>query len=207
MKQLSEGSTAHKFGSELLEDLSFIKKHKRYPFRRMTLMPLVASAILLLLFVAFIGHTLPLANSTYTHSGPYIVFTLMIVPAVIACKRYADTIRFFTLKTPFFLSENRKILHQFLQHHKFAFFNHPEAPEIFMILSRNVSAIGEEREVAVFIADDQQILINSHFAASRKKFNLMTGPTHQAQLIKMLRHWLKTYSQSGENIMLKRYGR
>lgn len=202
MKQLSESSAAHEFGSELLKDLFFIKKHKRYPFKRMTLMPLAASGIMLVALILFLARMLPFANSSYKHATSYIVFTLMVVPVIIACKRYVDIIRFYTVKTSFYLLENRKLLQQFFESQHFAFFNHPDAPEIFMMLSKNISTAGDEREVAVFIADDKQILINSHFAASRKKFNFMTAPTHHAQLINMLCKYVKNHV-AGENVIAK----
>jgi hypothetical protein len=59
-----------------------------------------------------------------------------------------------------------------------------------MIISRNLDADPnrEFREVMVFIADDQQILINSHFTGS--KFSITPPSRNYRKMSKMLQQWL-----------------
>ncbi len=196
MKKLSEGTEQYQFNNQLLEDLSFIKAKKRYPIKRMTTIPLISAGIMLLylgwLFLHF-------GSSVY--NGSYALTILLAIPVIVAFKRYIDMLRFSELQTPYFTAENRDLLLQFLQSEHFAFSLHPEAPEIFMMLSKNISAIGEEREVLIFIADDRRILINSHFTRSRKKFHFIGGATHHMQIIKQLRNWLKSRRPADTGLM------
>jgi hypothetical protein len=45
MKALGQGNEQERFDSALLEDLSFIKQKLRYPYSRMTMMPVLAPAV------------------------------------------------------------------------------------------------------------------------------------------------------------------
>ncbi len=190
MKALPQQHGQQDWDSRLLRDLSFIKKHRRYPFRRMTLMPLLYSTLLVAFFVRLIWVFLIVKDLKSGSSVIVLTFVLLAVPMAVAVRRYVDLIRFSEVKTPFFLAENMKLLEEFLQDQRLLTFRHPEAPEVFQIISKNISAVGEEREVLIFICDDKRVLVNSHFTTSRNRFRLFTAPTHHRQMIRQFRSWL-----------------
>jgi hypothetical protein len=82
------------------------------------------------------------------------------------------------------------LLKKFLQSQHLAFSQHPEAPEVFMILSKNLSLRGDYREVVIFITDDNQVLLNSHFTGSR--FSITPPSKNYKLMARMLKEWLET---------------
>lgn len=199
MKSLPAHDESAEWQSRLLKDLSFIKKHKRYPFKRMTLMPLLLSGIV----VAFLLRVLLLfilSKDHHIYRGIFVVF-IAGVPAFISMIRYINILRFFVVQTPYYLNDNMRVLQEFLQEQHLLVFRHPEAPEVFQIISRNISVTDEEREVLIFIADNKRILINSHFTSARKWFKFIIAPTHHKQMVKMLSEWL-THRPSGSTELM-----
>ncbi len=204
MKELPESGGQSEWNRQLLRDLSFIRKNKRYPFRRMTLMPLLASTVLLgFLFRLILAGSLGFRTGNLNF-GLFIILGLFVVPTVIAIKRFSDLIRFFEVRTGYTQAMNMKLLERFLEEQRLVTFRHPEATEIYQIISRNISAGGDEREVLIFIADDSRILINSHFTSSRKWFKLISAPTHHGEMMKAFRKWLAEQEQSGSELKLSK---
>jgi len=68
-----------------------------------------------------------------------------------------------------------------------------KAPEVFQIISKNVTASKNEiREVVIFVADDKRILINSHFVGKKAAF---TYPSHHyKQMVTQLAKFVETYN-------------
>jgi hypothetical protein len=190
MKTLPQDSSSGQWESQLVQDLSFIKKHRRYPLRRMTLMPLAASTLIIGLFIRFVVGAMVVGHMKSVNWTVVFALFLMAVPTVVAFRRYIDLIRFYSVPTSFFLAENMNLLQQFLEERQLVVFRHPEAPEVFQIISRNISPFDEEREVLIFIADDKRILVNSHFTSSRRRFRLFSAPTHHRQMVRELKNWL-----------------
>jgi hypothetical protein len=188
MKFLDQENQQTRFDSELLEDLSFIKQRLRYPYRRMTMMPLLAAAVFIGILVRLLFVVVLMKGSGWMRA--LIFIPLVGIPAFVGIKRYVNLIRFSPVATPFYLSENMKLLQRFLEEQRLVTFRHPEAPEIFQIISKNIDAFGDEREVLIFICDDKRILINSHFTSSRQRFRFFIAPSHQQQMIKQLEGWL-----------------
>lgn len=199
MKALPSHSESTEWQSQLLHDLSFIKKHKRYPFKRMTLMPLFLSAVLLA-FLLRVLLLFILAKDHNIYRGIFAVF-IVGIPTVASLIRYVGLVRFFAVPTPFFLNDNMRLLQEFLQEQHLLTFRHPEAPEVFQIISRNISATDEEREVLIFIVDDKRILINSHFTSSRKWFKFIIAPTHHKQMVTMLSDWIARRPSGSVEVM------
>lgn len=192
MKKLQESNSENSnWENQLIEDLSFIKKHLRYPLRRMTLMPLISAGAISIYFFRTIVMVAFFQKNHHFNFIILLIVILMSLPVFMALRRYLDIIKFTPVATTLFLADNIKLLERFLKEQHFVVFKHPDAPEIFQIISKNISAIGDEREVLVFIADDKRILINSHFSYSRKRFRLLSAPTHHREIIKLLRNWIK----------------
>jgi len=89
--------------------------------------------------------------------------------------------------------DDRQNLEVFKDHH-FAVGRHPQMPEVFQILSKNISSLNDAREVVIFIADDKRILVNSHFINGR--FNAPVGVPHYLQLAKLLAEFIENQKQS-----------
>ncbi|MEO6832593.1 MAG: hypothetical protein ABI378_09045 [Chitinophagaceae bacterium] len=191
MKQIGASTPNEQFNKEILGQLSFIKKHLRYPIsRRMTLLALpfltVIPALLYFLLIA--------PNSNY--KAQILIPVLLGLLLVVALRRTYQSLHFLSIPAHRLFSENIVLLQQFLTENHFAFGRHPEAPEVFMIMSKNIGRQKEEREIVVFIADDHRILINSHFF--QRKFRTPIEKLHHKQIAAELKNWLKTRLGKGE---------
>jgi hypothetical protein len=189
MKFLNQENQQQRFDSELLEDLSFIKERLRYPYRRMTVMPLLAAGVFVAILFRLLFAVVLMKGSGLLRAVIFI--PLVGIPAFIGIKRYFNLIRFFPVATPLYIAGNIQLLQRFLEEQRLVTFRHPEAPEIFQIISTNIDAFGDEREVLIFICDDKRILINSHFTSSRQRFRFFIATSHQQEMIRQLRSWLK----------------
>lgn len=188
MKQLYSGGGSADWGSKIIKDLAFIKKQKRYPLTLKAVAPLSTLLFLSILYGSFIGRV------NLTRSGtPQLLGILMIalisITALTAIYNIRQTFSFSRIATPYQLQVNMNLLQKFLQTQHLAFSQHPEAAEVFMILSKNLSIRGDYREVVIFIVDDNQVLLNSHFTGSRFA---ITPPSKNYKLMaKMLKDWLQ----------------
>lgn len=194
MKHLNAPSDSNNWQNDLLRDLAYIKKHKRYKLGKKTIAP-TGIVILVLLTIARLVWPLLFLNFTAEHTQQSSllqwVFTLSIALLLLTVVySFFKVLKFETLKTPHYIQENIVLLHKFFTNNHLAYTQHPEAPEIFMIVSRNLDANAKNdyREVMVFIADDKQILVNSHFTG--KKFNITPPSRNSRRMAKQLQSWL-----------------
>lgn len=163
MKLLNIGNDdSQAWDKQLIQDLSFIKKNLRYPMRISKMLPLIFWSIFLmivitLLFIYFFS------GETKARIFPIVGF---VFPCVILY-RYIKSLQFIKIDSPYFLLENTALIERFLKVQHILVYRHPEAPEVLQIISKNISAGNkEDREIMIFIADDKQILVNSHFTNS-----------------------------------------
>ena len=119
---------------------------------------------------------------------------VILIPLIIGVRRYIDIIRFKPVATGFPLVKNMQLLETFLKEEQLVVFRHPESPGIYQIISKNISAVGDEREVMIFIADDNRILVNSHFTTSRKWSNFTVNATHKKEMVRLLKKWLQQHA-------------
>jgi hypothetical protein len=203
MAKLINAPDPAQWDEQLVKDLAFIKKNRRYPFSRMTLMPLLTT-LLLLTYLVWPFWRYISGEKKSDLAVVLVVVVLMSVPVLISFVRYLRLISFKVVPTPYSLSENMKQLQKFLEEQHLLVFRHPKAPEVFQIISTNISAMGEDREVLIFLADDNRILVNSHFSSSRKKFRLLIGQTHEKGMIRMLNSWLKSQTMTTNTVSRQR---
>jgi len=196
-KQIPQAAGQEQWNSQLVEDLQFIKKHRRYPFRRMTLMPLLGSGFALAFMARMIWMLMVVKQRPDNIAFLFLITFLVLTPIIIAVKRYIELIGFKEIRTGFVLADNLKLLQQFLKEQQLLVARHPDAPEILQIISRPLETFGDEREVLIFIADDSRILVNSHFTSNRRRFRLWSAPTHQGPMIRKLKDWLNSRQQAG----------
>jgi hypothetical protein len=189
MKKIEPELKSANWENRLLNDLAFIKKHGRYPLNKRTLAPSFAMFFLVALLARFCVPLLLMRKAN--HITMYIVVLITLIGIIASLYRYYSTIRFKRITTKFFLTENQKLLQKFLESQHLAYTHHPNAPEIFMILSKNLSLRGDEREIMIFITDDKQILVNSHFTGN--KFTINPPSKQYKEMANMLQRWINTY--------------
>ncbi|MFA6152544.1 MAG: hypothetical protein WC716_14570 [Chitinophagaceae bacterium] len=210
-KLLETPESAH-WNSPLLHDLSFIKKHLRYPVNKRTIWPMLWMAAMSL-FILFYAGMIVLFNEdriaekgfTFQALLPYFVAGIVCLVLLLAVIRRIKSFRFISIKSDFVVNENIKLVRQFLQRQNIAFFHNPDAPEVFQISSRVLDIQTGNREIMVFIADDKRILLNSHFTSTngdRGMKEVSTG-AHR-QMAKNLKKWLKEneYQYPGASIKI-----
>lgn len=193
MKQIPQGGGEANWDNQLLQDLSFIKKNLRYPMGKKTVMPAILASISFVCGIYFIYWLLYLKGNQFLS---IFLFVTLLIPIIVTVNRHLGVLKFIAIPTPYFLAENMQALQRFLEEERLVVFRHPDAPEVSQIISRNIDAFGDQREVLIFIADERRILINSHFTTTRKRLFMPAGQRHHRQMAKMLKAWLNK-QQSG----------
>lgn len=194
MKKIDTGNNTQDWQNELLRDLAYIKANKRYKLGKKTIAPAGIIAIVLMA-VARVAWPFIFLNFSAVHAEQStmlqwlfsVIIFLLLISVVYSFFR---VLKFETLTTPQFVQENIILLHKFFTQNRLAYTQHPEAPEVFMIISRNLDANPNRdyREIMVFIADDKQILVNSHFTG--KKFNITPPSRNYKRMARELQKWL-----------------
>lgn len=195
MKTIENGNNNAQWNNGLIRDLSFIKKNLRYRFSKKLLYG-SAGLGFLLVFLARMGYTLWLMDKAKVWNNP-IMWGLMIAVAIVILFPligYIQIVRFKAVPTPFFFTENQEVIQQFLKSLHLVIYRHPEAPEVFQIMSKNLSVNEkkDQREIMVFIADDKRILVNSHYSVGG--FNLQPPSGNYKRMAKQLAKFVQTYS-------------
>jgi hypothetical protein len=193
MKTLHTGAANPQWESNLVKDLYFIKKHLRYPFSRKTLAPALMFG-LLMAGISRMCVVILWATHIRQHTVSNVLITVALIVACIGiCVfRYMQLLRFVTVHTSFTAAENQELMQRFLVGQNLAFSRHPEAPEVFQIISRNISpSKREQREVMIFIADNKRVLLNSHF--TNRGFALTPDSGHYRQMANRLHQWVKIH--------------
>jgi hypothetical protein len=199
-KQLDDGHQGHQWQSSLLTDLAFIRKHLRYPLSKKTLPSLlVLSALLFLVFrLGFITVLLSKAHNALVF---WFLIGLVGVTVAVTTYRYWAMLRFSVIATPFFVAENSKLLEAFLMAQQLRLYRHPDAPEVYQIMSRPLgNTRNEQREVMIFIVDDKRILINSHITGQRFA---ISGPSgNSRKMAHQLADWLASRQNGGSSVVV-----
>lgn len=197
-KQIENPESAH-WHSPLLHDISFIKKHLRYPVNKKTIWPIIW-IIFSSLSIFFVAAIIFITNSRRyqklelsIHSlMPFFVVGLVLFVVGITIYRRLQSFRFISLKSNFIVSDNIKLIGQFLLKQNIAFYHNPDAAEVFQISSTILNKESGQREIMVVIADDNRILINSHFTVQTGDRGLQQYSTGaHKKMAKDLMKWLK----------------
>ena len=195
MKAIENGSLNDTtWNSELIRDLAFIKKHLRYRLSKKIILRSTGIGFVFVLLIR-LGSTLWLVDRSKAFQNPIMWLLLIVVAAAILFPivSYFQVLKFKVISTPYLSAENQEIVKQFLTSMHLALSRHPEAPEIFQIMSRNISGGGkEQREIMIFIADVRRILVNSHY--SRGGFNILPPSYNYRQMAKQLQKFVDNYS-------------
>ena len=195
MKTISANNDAQ-WDSKLLNDLGFIKKNLRYPYSAKTLAPVILVGIVTLLVFALEIATgiAAKAEGGAINYKPFIFCAVIFVPFIVSVVRYFSSLKFVSIPTQNFSSENRQLIEDFLKAQHLVVFRHPDAPEVFQIISKSIYQYKDRREVMIFIADDKRILVNSHF--TNQGFVLIATAPHRKEMSQALKNWIKANSQN-----------
>ncbi len=201
MKKLGKSSGGAVWNEKLVSQLAFIRKHKRFPVNRRTLAPLLAISTASLALPIWVSITMvrtPSDGSTM----PYWLLLLIWLPVVVGIFRYFQSLRFVVVPAYPFMADNMALVKRFLVENHFAHGRHPEAPEVFQMLSQDLGKRKELREVLLFIADDGRILLNSHFAGNT--FGMPVSSGHSRSMARMLKRFLEETQASASTADLTR---
>lgn len=183
MKSLPQNSGSQpEWDSSLIKDLAFIKKNLRYPISKKQLLPGLIGLVGLIIMIQSASLILARRHGVLD----FLILGAMLLMIIIIIRRTMEALKFISISTPFVLADNIKVLHDFLEGQHLVVFRHPEAPEVFQIISRNIDAFKDVREILVFIADDNRILINSHFTSASQNM-----AKHHKQMGQMLTDYIK----------------
>jgi hypothetical protein len=106
---------------------------------------------------------------------------------------YLRSLRFISIPTDYHTTENMALVQDFLKRQHLAHSQHPQIPEVFQILSKNINPGDENREVLIFIAADKKILLNSHFTTS---WGFFARRRHHNEMAKMLKDYINNLDRS-----------
>jgi hypothetical protein len=197
-KRIDTPESAH-WNSPLLNDIGFIKKHLRYPINKRTIWPLLGILLIgvwtmtiFLLVVLLSSNKARETGFTFNDFVPFVVIALVFIVPSLAMYRRIQSFRFISIKSSFVTSDNIKLIQQFLLKQNIAFYHNPNAAEVFQISSRILDIRTAQREIMVFIADDNRILLNSHFTAQNTDRGLKEIATGaHKKMAQDLKQWLK----------------
>jgi hypothetical protein len=197
-KKLENPESAH-WQSPLLHDISFIKKHLRYPVNKMTIWPLlsilgIAFWCIAIFSLIFILSTDKIKRSGITMDmmGGLIAIALFLSVFIALLYRRVQNFKFISIKSNFTELDNITLIRQFLTKQNIAFYHKSDAPEVFQISSRILDVQYGQREIMVFIADNNRILLNSHFTSTigDRGIKEITTSAHK-KMAEDLKKWLK----------------
>lgn len=180
------------YTDKLVSQLSFIKKNLRYPIDKKKFLPILTIIPASLFPIYF------LINNYNHRNGSLSLLILMIclflfVPAIVALFRLRQTFFFIPVASDRMLLENEQQLVLFLQSKQLRFEQHPDAPELFWIMSRCLHRKSDTREVIFFIVEDHRLLVNGHFTDMNRR--VPAGMPHHKAMAKELKKWLLENSE------------
>lgn len=200
MRTIESGNTNNnQWNNELIRDLAFIKKKLRYRLSKKIILKSAGIGFVFVLLIR-LGSMLWLVDSSKAFQNPIMWVLLIALGAAILFPiiSYIQVLRFKAIPTPYFSTENQEIIKQFLASMQLALYRHPEAPEVFQIMSKNMNTSkNEQREVMVFIADDKRILVNSHYTGNG--FNIIPPSHNYRQMTKQLQKFANNYTARMKN--------
>ncbi len=187
MKSIPGNNAGPHWKNGLLNDLAFIRRKKRYPFSKKTV-PATAILVLSILYICRTVWMAVIVRKTENTALMLFAGAMMIIILFSGIVRFWYALRFSSVSTPFFANDNVKLLKDFLSYQQLNIYRHPEAPEVFQIISRPLGNNDEKREVMIFIADDKRILINSHF--TNQKWFISSTSRNSGSMARNLAKWI-----------------
>ena len=201
-KKLTTPENSH-WHSPLLNDISFIKKHLRYPVNKKTIWPILSIVgiafwmIIIFSLVIMLSYgKIQAEGITMNNIGGILVVVIILVSTSILLYVRIQHLKFISIKSNYTELDNSTLIRQFLAKQNIAFYYDASAPEVFQISSIILDNTSGQREIMVFIADYNRILINSHFTVpfDNKFFKAYATGAHKKMAMD-LKQWLKDNDQ------------
>lgn len=152
--------------NNILNDLAYIKTKRRYRWKNGMKAPLYVAAGLIIVYLMLFLAELLWTPSHNKFTNYFLPFTTLII-VLFSVVHYLRSLQFTAIETGLATPKNRQLISAFLQEKQLLIYEHPQCPDIIQIFSRPVNINSEQREVMVFIAAENRILINSHFTENR----------------------------------------
>lgn len=131
-----------------------------------------------------------------------VLVPLMLILVFTSFYRYWQGLKFRVIADSFPADANRRLIQQFLASEHLAVYRHPEVADVFQIMSRPLGNNTDEREVMVFIADDNRVLLNSHFIG--QKFVVNTTSGNSKMMARRFKEWIAARNSSPSADMMTR---
>lgn len=178
----------------LLADIAFIKRHKRFPIKGVMIAPFISWSVFMIVFsVMIVTFAMQLYQGQEDDGSLFalVILSVFLILAVFAMIRYWRSFQFVSMSSPGSTRDNAGKLNRFFRAHQLLAYQLPEHEGVFQIQSKPLPRGSKEieREVVVFIADDDCILVNHHFTDSG--FNPFTSRRNFKVIANQLGDWLK----------------
>lgn len=191
-----------KWQRNLLSDLDYIKMHLRYPWKNGMKAPLYVAATFIAVYIALllVDRLWATAKNDFIH---FFLPLSALALAILSIIHYLNSLRFTAIETGLGKNLNRQLLFSFLLKKQLLSYEHPQCPDIIQILSRPVNINSEQREVLVFIATENRILVNSHFTENH--WIILLKKRHDKSMARALGEYIAD-SKKQSKADTKRYG-
>jgi len=173
--------------SKQLRDLHYIKTRLRYPVSRKVFLPAIIGAAIFILVLLLAYNAL--FSAAHPGATPVFIAAAVCIIVLLLANKFFQELKFISIPTAFDAGRNQQLIDAFLKSQHMIVFRHPEAAEVFQIVSKSVNPLKEQREVLLFIADDRRILINSHF--TNAEASIVPGTRHHRQMAADLEKFIK----------------
>jgi hypothetical protein len=182
----------------IIKDLAFIKQHKRYRWTAKLRLPIVVFAVLFTLSACLYFF------SSTPSDGPvqakrWVQFLIPLGALAVMASfmwRYLESLKFIELKTMLTKETNHNLVVAFLNEKHLLVYHHPESEDVLQIVSRPINSGDERREVLVFVMDENNLLINSHF--SNNGWRMTGARRHDKQIADELYRFIAAYKSQNE---------
>jgi|GEM_PF-7020944 hypothetical protein len=171
-KLLGRGTNKPTWPKHIVEDLPSIRQNLSYPFRWRTIFPLLLG-LTVILFIVPVVLSLTLGDTPLApliNVFIWISVGISILGWTAAIYQYRKSLVFTAVANPGTANQQLQTIQQFFATRGIMVLAHPETENIQYVVSKPVKEGSQEREVVILIADNNRILINSHF--SGKGLNL-----------------------------------
>lgn len=195
MKKIGENTGD--WQKDIFKDLAFIKQNLRYPWKSSMRSPLIFWIFYLAFFLSIGVFSLYIDNGlTRINRGFLLEFSFIFILTGIAIWRYLKSLKFKIINSGLSKNLNIQLTAEFLKQKHLLVFHHPDCEDIMQIISRQISKETEQREVLIFIADENRILVNSHF--TKRGWHLPGRKTHDKQITAELNEFIERYKVQNE---------
>ncbi len=165
-KLLGKGKHKTTWPKHMVEDVPFIKQNLRYPFRWRIIFPLLLG-ITVILFIVPVALSLTLGDTPLApliNLFIWISVGISILAWVAAIYQYRKSLVFTAIATPGDELQQVQLIRRFFSERGIMVLDHPETAKVQYVVSLPIKKGSEEREVVILIADNNRILVNSHFS-------------------------------------------